>query len=288
MSAALSKVDPVAMMRPAERAFEPTSIEEAWRLSKILVAGGMMPRHLRTPEAVFSVIAAGRELGLTALQSTRSLYFIEGKAVLSSDLMVALVKRHPDCEYFRLVEITNERCVFETKRHGEEPTRMEWTMADAQRANLTGKDNWKKFPKAMLRARVSADLCRAVFPDALMGVYDPDELQKEPPQKVAPPVVIRDVAPEPESAPVLTEAKHDAIDPPAPSPDEEAKADLANEFAGRIFVCQTSAELMDLKQEIKRAALGDVLSLPLAEQFGRRKKELAAAEKAAGRQPGDD
>ena len=72
---------------------------------------------------------------------------------------------------------------------------MDWTLADAERAKLTGKDNWAKFPKAMLRARVSADLCRAVFPDALMGVYDPDEMQREVPagvvRVVAPAVVVR-------------------------------------------------------------------------------------------------
>lgn len=285
---ALATVEHPQAMRPAERAFEPTSIEEAWRLSKILVAGNMMPRHLKTPEAVFSVIAAGRELGLTSLQSTRSLYFIEGKVVLSADLMVALVKRHPECEHFTMTECTNDRVTCTTKRTGEEATSMTWTMADAQRAGLTGKDNWKKYPKAMLRARVSADLCRAVFPDALMGVYDPDELQREPPARVAPPVVVRDpdvamTHPDEEEPRALAEAlrKNDAVDPPAPDAEDEAKAEMATEFAGRIFVCQSTAELLDLKQEIKRADLGEILTLPLSEQFTRRKKELAAAEKLA-------
>ena len=104
---------PSAYLRPADRAFEPESFEEAYRLAKILTASKMLPRHLNTPEAVFAVIAAGRELGLTALQSTRALYFFDGKVTLSADLMVALVKKHHECEYFRVVEASSDRCVCE-------------------------------------------------------------------------------------------------------------------------------------------------------------------------------
>src|SRR5690606_27529948 len=40
---------------------------------------------------------------------------------------------------------------------------------------LTGRSNWKAHPAAMLRARASAALARAVYPDVAMGIYDPDE-----------------------------------------------------------------------------------------------------------------
>jgi hypothetical protein len=280
---ALAKVEPV-QMRQADRAFEPNSMEEAYRLAKILVASRMLPRHLGTPEAAFAVIIAGRELGLTAMQSTRSLFFVEGKVTLSADLMVALVKKHDECEYFRVVEATSERCIVETKRSGEEPTRMEWTMADAQRANLTGKDNWKKYPKSMLRARASSELCRAVYPDALMGVYEPDELQREPAQRTpAPAMVVVEPAPAPEAPPQQL-VEHDHATGEVPMDDDE-RADLARRFIDQIHEATTTAQLVDIKAAVKRAAFPELLSLPIAEVFARKKKELSAP---PAREPGEE
>jgi hypothetical protein len=282
---ALAKVEPV-QMRQADRAFEPNSMEEAYRLAKILVASRMLPRHLGTPEAAFAVIIAGRELGLTAMQSTRSLFFVEGKVTLSADLMVALVKKHPECEYFRVVEATSERCICETKRSGEEPTRMEWTMADAQRASLTGKDNWKKYPKSMLRARASSELCRAVYPDALMGVYEPDELQREPAQRTpAPAMVVVEPAPAPEAPPQQL-VEHDHATGEVPMDDDE-RADLARRFIDQIHEATTTAQLVDIKAAVKRAAFPDMLRLVISESFTARKKALTVSE-ASMRQPGEE
>ena len=253
-------------------AFEPHDIESAYKLAKILVASKMLPRYLTTPEAVFAVIAAGRELGLPALQSTRSIHMVDGKVTLSADLTVALVKAHKDCEYFRVVEATNDRCVCETKRRGESPTVMEWTIADARRAGLDGKDNWKKYPKAMLRARVSADLCRAVFPDAAMGVYDPDELN----------------APEPKRSDVDTVETTPSLPEPTPAKDLQAvnaattdndqdEGDTALAFQARIVATTSMAELVDMMAEIKRAGLSDLYLVPLRESAATQKKNLKSA-----------
>lgn len=171
----LAKADPT-------RAFEPHSIDEGYNLAKLLVASGLMPRGVQRPEAAFAIIAAGRELGLTAMQSLRSIHIIEGKPTLSADLIAALCKSRSDvCQYFRLVESTERAATYETQRRGEpEPTRMTWTWEDAQRAGVTAKDNWRKYPAAMLRARCITALARAVYPDLAMGVYDPDEVVAEP------------------------------------------------------------------------------------------------------------
>ncbi len=164
------------------RAFEPRDITEGYQLAKLLIASGLMPRGIQRPEAAFAIIAAGRELGLTAMQSLRSIHIIEGKPTLSADLVAALVKSRPDiCKYFRLVESTDRVARYETLRAGEPaPTAMAFTIEDAQRAGVVGKDNWKKYPAAMLRARCITALARAVYPDLAMGVYDPDEVAPEP------------------------------------------------------------------------------------------------------------
>lgn len=184
------------------RAFEPRDIDEGYELAKLLVASGLMPRGVQRPEAAFAIIAAGRELGLTAMQSLRSIHIIEGKPTLSADLVAALCKSRSDvCQYFRLVESTDKVARYETQRRGEPaPTSMSFTIEDAQRAGVTGKDNWKRYPAAMLRARCITALARAVYPDLAMGVYDPDEVAPEP-VYAGPAEIVRTVPAAPKSEP---------------------------------------------------------------------------------------
>jgi len=59
--------------------------------------------------------------------------------------------------------------------------RISWTIEQAKKANLTGKDNWKNYPRAMLRARVIAEGVRAVYPAAIGGMMVAEEAQDAPP-----------------------------------------------------------------------------------------------------------
>ncbi|MBK8271408.1 MAG: recombinase RecT, partial [Planctomycetes bacterium] len=52
-----------------------------------------------------------------------------------------------------------------------------WTLETAKEAELAGKDMWKKFPRAMLRARVISEGIRTVFPGVLAGMYTPEEVR---------------------------------------------------------------------------------------------------------------
>jgi hypothetical protein len=174
-------------------AFEPRDLTEAMRLATMLVKSQLMPKHLRSAEDCLLVIMTGREMGLSIMQSIRSMHVIEGKVSLSADLIVALVKRHPECDFFRMVKSTDEEAVYETHRHGDpEPTKLTYTIKQAGAAQLTGKDNWKKHAAAMLRARCSAALARAVFPDGALGIYDTDE-GEEIAGRRAPVIVDREV-----------------------------------------------------------------------------------------------
>jgi len=179
------------------RAFEPRNIDEGYELAKLLVASGLMPRGIQRPEAAFAIIAAGRELGLTAMMSLRSIHIIEGRPTLSADLVAALCKSRSDvCLYFRLVESTDLVARYETHRRGEpSPTPMSFTWEDATRAGVVSKDTWKKYPAAMLRARCITALARAVYPDLAMGIYDPDELTTPEPVYAGQAEVVRQPAP---------------------------------------------------------------------------------------------
>ena len=198
--------------RTDRAAFEPATLSEALHVSGVLVASRLLPRSIQTPEAAFAVIATGRELGLSAMQALRAIHIVEGKPTLSADLMVALVKRSPECSFFRLVESTAERATYETLRRGEpSPTRLGYTIEEAKASGAATKDNWRKYPAAMLRARAASSLARAVYPDLVLGVYDPDELDG-----------VRDVTPLPVAVPVAVPAPATVPVPVATQPARRA------------------------------------------------------------------
>lgn len=177
----------------ATRAFEPCDIESAKEISKILCASRLLPRSVQSPEAAFAIIVCGRELGLTAMQSLRGIHIVEGKPILASDTMLALALQSEKCEYFQVVVSNGAIATYETKRRGApQKTALSFTIEQAQAAGVTSKDNWKKYPDAMLRARCIAALARMVYPDVFMGIYDPDELSQDlPPIQAATQVVAR-------------------------------------------------------------------------------------------------
>ena len=157
----------------------PKSFDEAGSYAKALAAATVIGGKLHgKPADVLAIILAGAELGLPPMQSIRGIHLVDGKPCLDSALAVALVKRSLKAgEYIRMVESSDKLATYEAKRAEDPgPTRLSFTIEEANRAGLTGKDNWKKYPAAMLRARAAMALVRVVFPEVTFGVYDPDEL----------------------------------------------------------------------------------------------------------------
>lgn len=95
-----------------------------------------------------------------------------------------------------------------------------WDMKRAADAGLSGKDNWRKFPDQMLRARCASEGVRAVFPACLNGMYVSEEVQDFEPREPRP-------EPRAQNQRKLDPAK--AVDqaPPPVDPVEAAAARLA-------------------------------------------------------------
>jgi hypothetical protein len=264
--------------------FEPQTLDEAEKLSGTLAKSALLPDALRgKPGDVLVVLLTGRELGLGPMQSLRGISVIKGKPVMNADLIVGMVLRHPEiCEYFRLVESSDKAAVYETKRKGSPaPTKLPFTIEQARQAGLTGKDNWKNYPAAMLRARCSAALARAVYPDLCAGVYESGEGDEEikansrVAQVVAKaandtPAQVIDVSP----APTPTPASEAVVDVPwesAPQPDQAAPsasdllrqkiADAPTQGALTALVSEISALPADERDSLKADYKARVLAL---------------------------
>jgi 5'-3' exonuclease len=154
---------------------QPLDLDAGYRLAKAVFNGrmyGKFPNEM----AVFTIIVKARELGLKVTTALDGFHVIEGKPSPSADMMRALAERHPDCEYFMLVESTPEQATWETKhRRHPKPTRYTYTIAEARQAGLSG-GNWAKRPRDMVTKTAASKLARLVYPGATVGLYCPEEL----------------------------------------------------------------------------------------------------------------
>ena len=263
-------------------ALVPRSMDEMQSLAKLLALSALLPAALRgKPEDVFVTIAAGMELGLPPMVALRSIHVVQGKPVLSADLMVALAERHPECESFACVESTDKIATYSAKRRGHPAVRRSFTWADAERARLIGKDNWKHYPHAMLRARCKADLARDVFADSLVGCYDPDEIDERPLTPLPMPDVQTAVSPEAIDAVIVSETPEaDTGNRPGNRPSAEAVAAVAT-----LVLADTIGQLLKLRAQYQHFT--GAARRAVADAFKQRQRELRAEEKLASAEPPD-
>lgn len=166
-----------------ERGLDPRSMKDARILAKDMYESRMFSAY-GTPQAVLSTVMVGRELGLPAMASLRSIHIIEGRHSLSAQLMVGVILKSGLAEYFEPISFSDTEATFETKRKGaRNPVRLTHTIEMAKTAWSKGNDAWTKSgwgrnPTDMLVARAESRLARLVYPDLMAGLYTPDELRE--------------------------------------------------------------------------------------------------------------
>lgn len=138
-----------------------------------------IPKGLRgNMPAILACVQTGRALGLPDMAALRSIHIVDGKATFSAELMVSLVRRAGHS----ITGTSAEGSATVTGRRGDNGDEMTvtWTLAMAERAGLKGKQNWQRYPEAMLWARAVSQLCRMLFPDVFIGAtYTPEEIGEQ-------------------------------------------------------------------------------------------------------------
>jgi hypothetical protein len=155
----------------------PINYEMMWKVSQRVTNTPFVPKGLQgKPEAVLACILYGAEMGIGPMQSLNSIHVIEGRAAMSPELMRAMVARHG--HRIDVLENSSTACEMKGSRSDTGSTAtVRWTMDDAKLAGLAGKNNWKTYPRAMLMARCTSELCRILFPDIIAGLsYTPEEV----------------------------------------------------------------------------------------------------------------
>jgi hypothetical protein len=202
--------------------FAPANIGEAVQLAEMLARSQMVPKAYQgKPEDILVATIWGREIGLATLQALQNISVINGKPSVYGDAAMALVQASSVCdgvdEYFENEGTPNPIAVCVARRKGRNPVIARFSVEDAKRAGLWGKQGpWQSYPKRMMQMRARGFALRDAFPDVLKGLITAEEAQDYPSEASNRPA--KDITPAVRKNPL------DAIASPAPIQLEEPPA----------------------------------------------------------------
>lgn len=271
--------------------------------------GGVLIPAAPNPGKVLYMTETAAMLGIHPMAGLTSIHIIEGKPTLSATLWASLVREAGHRLRVWVEGEGDKLTAIATLVRSDDPDfefRVEWSHADAQRAGLLGKDNWKKYERSMLKSRAITEIVREGAPEVGMGAAytaeelnpnlavneqgDPVDLQQVPdahytsggdgtgpaPRQQAP--IVDPQADEPVHSEPTPEPEPSQTETPAEEAYDwgKAAANVADSFEARALYQRAKSEgvlNLKVKQGRKSRELGDLLT-----EIG---KGLIEAEKAA-------
>src|SRR3990172_4570570 len=160
--------------------FQPKTLEEAMKFAELVAKSDLVPKDYKGNAGnVLIAIQWGQEVGLKPLQALQNIAVINGRPCLWGDAVLAMVRGSGLLEDFR--EDFHEPSMTATcaVRRKDQPTPISRSFgkADAEKAGLWSKDNYKNYPKRMLQMRARAFAMRDGFADVLKGIAVAEEQQ---------------------------------------------------------------------------------------------------------------
>lgn len=165
----------------------PQNMEEAFKFAEMLSKSNLVPKDFSGNVGnILVAVQWGAELGLQPMQAMQNIAVINGRPSLWGDSVIALVKASPLCEYV-VEDVSENSATCKVKRRGEPEQTRVFSMEDAAKAGLKGKQGpWTQYPKRMLQMRARSWALRDVFPDVLRGMPVAEELMDMPEKDVTP------------------------------------------------------------------------------------------------------
>lgn len=183
-----------------------------------------------TIEQAMSIMLIAQAEGRSAALAARDYHVIKGRPALKADAMLARFQQEGGVVEW--VTYTDAKVAGKfSHKQSPTPVLIEWTLDMAKRIGLANKDNWRNYPRAMLRARVISEGVRTCYPGIAVGIYSVEEVQDFAKE--------RDITPASGAADNLTEQRRVEI----------------SDLADRVREWMLQGSLTDAFMEIDNAAL---------------------------------
>ena len=157
--------------------FTNDTLKEVQPLCDVFVQSGIFEDVKSAAQAIVKVLA-GREIGLSPLESMMNLYIVKNRVAASAKVISSLIKKSKKYDY-QIAKLDNEECTilfFDVHDERLEIGKSTFTLKDAARAGIVNGTNWKNYPRNMLFARAISNGARWYCPDVYCG-YIQEELE---------------------------------------------------------------------------------------------------------------
>lgn len=147
------------------------SFEDMERMANVLAQSGLF--GVKNPVQALALMLVSQAEGEHPMSVAGDYDIIQGKGTRKTHSVLARFQAMGGKVEWHELSHTRAEATFSHPKGGS--LRIDWTIEQAKQAGLTGKDNWKGYARAMLRARLIAEGVRAVYPAAIGGWQVPEE-----------------------------------------------------------------------------------------------------------------
>jgi hypothetical protein len=193
---------------------------------------------VKSPDQALALMLIAQAEGRHPAIAARDYHIIQGRPTLKADAILARFQEAGGRVEWHAYTDTNVDATFTHPSGGS--LRLEWTIDRAKQAGLLGNDTWKKFPRAMLRARVISEGVRTMLPGVMCGVYTPEEVSDMEPARPRP-TNVRNMgrAERVDTAPAATQPAPERASAPQEPPQTPADPDPRTHTASSPATDQT-------------------------------------------------
>jgi hypothetical protein len=139
------------------------------------VAAGSKMFGFKNPQEAMAIMLLCQAENLHPAVAMRDYHVIQGRPALKADAMLARFQQAGGSVQWK--DYTDEKVTGVFSHPAGGTLEVSWTLAKAKAIGIASKDNWRNYPRAMLRARVASEGIRSVYPGCVVGVYTPEEVQ---------------------------------------------------------------------------------------------------------------
>jgi len=161
------------------------------RMAEVIAKSSLF--GVKHPTQALALMLVAQAEGLHPATAARDYHVIQGRPALKTDAMMARFQAAGGRVTWHEYSDAVVSATFSHPAGGS--VRIEWTLERAKAAGLSGKDVWRQYPRAMLRARAISEGIRTVYPGVLSGMYAPEEVRDMAPEAAPEPPHVSVVLP---------------------------------------------------------------------------------------------
>lgn len=238
------------------------AFDEIERLAVNIAKSGLF--GIKTPDQAVALMMIAHAEGRHPALAARDYDVIQGRPAKKAEAMMRdFMEAGGKVEWHALTDDVAD-ATFSHQQGGS--VRITWDMKRAQAAGLGGKDNWKKFPRQMLRSRAVSEGVRTIWPMATSGMYVPEEARDHPG-----PTIDHDDAESPPVAPIRAAASEMQRPPTVRASTEEQRPRTRRAFLDGLAISFRDAQT---HEEVDRIICGDEVARARKEFTNGHKDEL--------------